>query len=275
MRVSDTLLNQKNDNVSRQQAHFDGIAENYFSARRNANHLLLKDLMWGNFLSHHEELKHDGLTVLEAMCGFGDGKAIIEKALDIEVSYTGFDFSNAVVDKMREIRPDMMIHQADVTRYEPHDQYDLVVLLGGLHHVHHAAAEAVKRVSEAVRPGGYLLNFEPTDGNPLFRWIRERIYQRNNLFDEQTEQGFPVKQLLSLFENAGLECTEIAWPGLLSYVLYYNPDAFPSLNLGGERAVKIAFALDRPFFRTSIGRFFSFATLSLWRRPLQSKTGGL
>ena len=59
----------------------------------------------------------------------------------------------------------------------------------------------------------------------------------------------------------------MAWPGLASYVLYYNPDAFPSLNLGGERAVRTAFALDRPFFRTPIGRFFSFATLSLWRRP--------
>ena len=92
-----------------------------------------------------------GLTVLEAMCGFGDGKAIVEKALGIEVTYTGFDFSNAVVARMRETRPELNIHQADVTRYETRDQYDLVVLLGGLHHVHHAAADAVKRVS-ARRP---------------------------------------------------------------------------------------------------------------------------
>ena len=82
----------------------------------------------------------------------------------------------------------------------------------------------------------------------MFRWVRQKIYQRNKLFDEQTEQGFRVKDLFSLFEVAGLECAEAAWPGLASYVLYYNPDAFPSLNLGGERAVRAAFALDRPFF---------------------------
>ncbi len=267
MLALDPMPNDINDNISRQQAHFDSIADNYFAARRNANHLLLKDLMWRDFLAHHDDLRRDGLKVLEAMCGFGDGKVIVEKALGIEVTYTGFDFSNSVVARMQETRPELNIHQADVTQYEPRDQYDLVVLLGGLHHVHHAAAEAVKRVSAAVRPGGYMLNFEPTDGNPFFRWVREKIYQRNNLFDEQTERGFSVKELFSLFEDAGLKCAEVAWPGLASYVLYYNPDAFPSLNLGGERAVRTAFALDRPFFRTPIGRFFSFATLSLWRRP--------
>jgi len=255
------------DHINRQQAHFDGIADNYFTARRTANHLLLKDLMWRDFLAHHDDLRRDGLEVLEAMCGFGDGKTIVENALGIEVAYTGFDFSNAVVARMNETRPDLKIHQADVTQYEPRDQYDLVVLLGGLHHVHHAAADTVKRVSAAIRPGGYLLNFEPTNGNPLSRWIREKIYKRNNLFDEKTERGFGVKELFSLFEDAGLDCADVAWPGLVSYVLYYNPDAFPLLNLGGERAVRTFFALDRPFFRTLVGRVFSFATLSLWRRP--------
>jgi hypothetical protein len=125
----------------------------------------------------------------------------------------------------------------------------------------------VKRVSAAVRPGGYLLSFEPTDGNPLFRWVRETIFQRDDLFNEQTERAFAVKELFSLFEGAGLERDEVAWPGLASYGLYFNPDTFPALNLGGERAVRTVFALDRPFFRTPIGRFFSFATLSFWRRP--------
>jgi len=255
------------DKIARQQAHFDSIAEAYFSARQGANHQLLKDLMWRDFLGRHEELRRDGLTVLEAMCGFGEGKDIIERALGIAVSYSGFDFSNAVVARMRETRPDIDISQADVTQYEGREQFDLVMLVGGLHHVHHAAAEAVARLSRAIRPGGYLLNFEPTDGNPVFRWIRDRIYRGNGLFDEQTERAFAVDELLGLFRSAGLDRVDVAWPGLLSYVLYYNPYAFPSLNLGGERAVRAAYALDRPFVRTGLGRCLSFATLSLWRRP--------
>lgn len=261
------------DSVSRQQAHFDSIAEDYYAARRNANHRLFKDLMWHDFLAHRDDLRRDGLKVLEAMCGFGDGRKIVEKALGIEVSYTGFDFSNAVVASMRRDMPELNIHQADVTKYEAKDQFDLVMLLGGLHHVHHAAADAVKRVAAAVRPGGYLLSFEPTDGNSLFRWVRKKIYERNSLFDEQTERSFGVDELFHLFEDAGLTRAEVAWPGLSSYVLYYNPDAFPWLNLGGERAVRILYALDRPFFRTAVGRFFSFATLSLWRQPPERETG--
>jgi SAM-dependent methyltransferase len=267
------MPNHMQDNISRQQAHFDSIAEDYFTARRTANHLLLKELIWRNFLAHQEDLRRDGLKVLEPMCGFGDGKTILENSLGVKVSYTGFDFSNAVVARMRETRPDLDIQQADITQYEPQDQYDLVILLGGLHHVHHAAADAVKRVSAAVRPGGYLLSFEPTDGNPLFRWIREIIYRRNDLFDEQTERAFSVNELLHLFNDAGLTCAEVAWPGLASYVLYYNPDAFPRLNLGGKLAVRTLFALDRLFFRTLIGRTLSFATLSLWRRPCETGEG--
>ena len=261
--------------VERQQAHFDGIAEDYFAARRNTNHLLLKELMWRDFLGGRNELRREGLRVLEAMCGFADGKDIVEGALGVKVHYAGFDYSNAVVAKLRATRPELDIRQADVTSYVAHETYDLVVLLGGLHHVHHAAAEAVKRVSRAVEPGGYLLNLEPTNGNPLFRRVRERIYRRNALFDAATERAFEVTELFGLFEAAGLRRVDAAWPGLLSYVLYYNPDAFPRLNLGGSWAVRLAFALDRPFFRTAFGRIMSFATLSLWQRPaaLAGETG--
>jgi hypothetical protein len=63
------------------------------------------------------------------IAAFRHGKAIVEKALGIEVIYPGFDFSNAVVARMQENQPELNIHQADVTRYEPRDQYDLVVLL--------------------------------------------------------------------------------------------------------------------------------------------------
>lgn len=253
--------------VERQQAHFDSVADGYFAARRHANHLLLKALMWRDFLGGKIEMKRDGLRVLEAMCGFGDGKDLVETALGIAVEYAGFDYSNSVVATMRATRPALNIWQADVTQYEASETYDLVVLLGGLHHVHHAAAEAVERVSRAVKPGGYLVNLEPTNGNPLFRMVRERIYRRNTLFDAETERAFAVEELFGLFDAAGLRRVDAVWPGLLSYVLYYNPDAFPGLNCGGSRAVKAAYALDRPFFRTRLGRALSFATLSLWQRP--------
>ena len=56
------------------------------------------------------------------------------------------------------------------------------------------------------------------------------------------------------------------YPGLLAYILYYNPDAFPALNIGGKFLVKGLFALDRLFWSGWIGRKLTFATMTIWKR---------
>jgi hypothetical protein len=70
-----------------------------------------------------------------------------------------------------------------------------------------------------------------------------------------------------MFRGAGLVERYRSHPGLLAYVLYYNPYAFPRLNVGGVGAVDLLYALERPFHRSPVGRVLSFATLSIWRRP--------
>jgi SAM-dependent methyltransferase len=176
-----------------------------------------------------------------------------------------------VVERLRALHPDLDVRRTDVTTFEPTPLgYDLIILLGGLHHVPDAAAMVVRRLAGALKPGGLLVSFEPTFGNPLARRVRERIYDRNSLFDARTERSFAVDELLEMFEAAALEPVDILFPGLLSYVLYYNPDAFPGLNVGGSRLVRLTFALDRLLFRSALGRGLSFATLSVWRRPISS-----
>ena len=80
--------------------------------------------------------------------------------------------------------------------------------------------------------------------------------------------GFAFYQHKELqhFKDAGYEKVDEVYPGLLAYVLYYNPDAFPALNIGGGSLVRLLFCLDRLFWTTWVGRKMSFATMSLWRR---------
>jgi SAM-dependent methyltransferase len=256
------------DAVERQKLHFDRIAADYHRARQHENHRLLKRLIWSDFLARQRaELARPGLRVLEAMCGFADGEAILTSVLGRAVDYTGFDYSDAVVDKMKALAPGLKLFRQDVTSFVPDRTYDLVMCLGGLHHVPQAAHRAVRNLAAALEPGGLLLSIEPTAGNPLFAWLREAIYRRNPLFDAETERGFSVAELRSLFEGAGLRCEDICYPGLLSYVLYYNPDAFPGLNRGGLSLVRALYAAERPFLRTALARWLSFATLSVWRKP--------
>jgi hypothetical protein len=75
-----------------------------------------------------------------------------------------------------------------------------------------------------------------------------------------------VSGLIDIFEKPGLKLRKILYPGLLSYVLYYNPDAFPFLNIGGRNLVDATYALDKLFYKNVVGRTLSFATLSIWTK---------
>lgn len=252
--------------IERQRAHFDSIAAEYYEARRNSNHVLLKSLIWKEFFSRWPGPRRGDLDVLEAMCGFAEGKDIIENGLGGAVRYTGFDYSSEVVARLQNARPELQVTCTDVTNFTAAKQYDIVMILGGLHHVPDAASDVVVRLAAALKPRGYFINLEPTHGNAIFRLIRQAIYRRNALFDSATEQAFVTDRLFALFKNAGLTLVDTMYPGLLSYVLYYNPDAFPLLNRGGARAVRAAFGIDRPLMRTGIGKILSFATLTLWQK---------
>ena len=260
--------------IERQVQHFDSIAGAYHDARQHSNHLLLKALIWECALAHNPVLRtlcsdRGGvLDVLEPMCGFADGQQILASHAPATLRYQGFDFSPRVVAKLREDQPALDIWQQDVTRFEPETaSVDIVILIGGLHHVPDAAAAVVARLATALRPCGLFISAEPTSGNPVFRLVRQRIYERNALFDAVTERDFPVAELTGMFTDAGLRPIDALYPGLLAYVLYYNPDAFPLLNKGGAGMVKAAYAVDRLFQRTLLGRALSFATVSIWQRP--------
>jgi SAM-dependent methyltransferase len=264
------------DKIRVQVEHFDSIAARYYAARRHPNHVLLKDLLWEHVLRRTPLWSgRRPIEVLEPMCGYADGKFILERHLGRQVRYTGFDYSGSVVDRLRALHPGLDVRRADVTTFEPTPSgYDVIMLLGGLHHVPDAAPKVVRRLARALKANGILISFEPTFGNPLTRKVRERIYARNSLFDATTERSFAVEELLRMFDEAGLEPVDILFPGLLSYVLYYNPDAFPRLNVGGPRMVRLTFALDRLLFRSTLGRWLSFATLSIWRRRTSSPAAG-
>lgn len=254
--------------IERQRRHFDGVAEEYRRGREAETHRILKELIWRAALSATPELKGARIRVLEPMCGYAEGRDILERELGAEIIYTGFDYSEEIVSHLRARAPHWDVTHADVTRFKPRqDVYDVVILIGGLHHVPNHAGDVVARMASGLKPGGFFLNFEPTSGNPLFQAVRDAIYRRNRIFDAETERAFSVSELCGFFQDAGLERRAVFYPGLLAYVLYYNPYAFPWLNVGGAGMTRATFAIDKLFYRNVIGRTLSFATLSVWRKP--------
>jgi SAM-dependent methyltransferase len=254
------------EDVQQQRRHFEGIADRYRHSRRHPNHLAVKDAMWRSFLRGKQF--PDPLRALEPMCGYAEGKQILQRFAGDRILYTGFDYSDTLVNQARKEDPAANVFLQDVTTYDPRsERFDVIILIGGLHHVYRHADAVLERLGRALAPGGRFINLEPTQNNAIFRAVRNHIYRRNNLFDAETERAFDLDELNDLFQRNGFELEDQIYPGLLSYVLYYNPDAFPKLNVGSERLVRLLAGVDRLFFRNWVGRTFSFATLSMWRKP--------
>ena len=254
------------NSVDQQRKHFESISEKYFDARQNPNHLLYKQLICEQFFKRNSFVLQHGAKVIEPMCGYSEGKAILEDHCRSDFEYTGFDFSRPLVERAKEKFPSANIYVQDVTKFEGQEQFDLMILIGGLHHVYAHVSLVLKRLSSALKPGGYLINLEPTQNNPVYRWVRQRIYKKNDLFDDETEQAFDLSELNDLYCDAGLVIRDQMYPGLLAYIMYYNPDAFPALNIGSAKAVRSLFALERAFYRSWLARKMSFATLSLLQK---------
>ncbi|MBT5074821.1 MAG: class I SAM-dependent methyltransferase [Kordiimonadaceae bacterium] len=254
--------------IDQQKEHFNSIASEYKNARSHKNHLLLKELIWHHCLKNINLAKNKKYQLLEAMCGFAEGGKLASRHLGVEIDYEGFDYSDSVINDLKTSEPDISVWQADATKWLPETgKYDIIVLIGGLHHVPNQAETVINNLSKGLKAGGIFINFEPTYANPLTKWVRKKIYQKNPLFDEQTERDFSVKELKSFFNAASLNPLKLRYPGLASYVLFYNPDAFPFLNKGGEWLVRATFFIDRVFYAFKIGEWFSFATFSVWKKP--------
>ncbi len=253
--------------IKHQITHFDAVAEEYFTARQDANHLLMKELLWTFFFGANLSLRKPDMKVLEPMCGYAENKEMLERYLGSRLSYTGFDYSSHILRKLKVIHPDINVFQQDISTYQPpRETYDLIIIIGGLHHVPHIAGSVLKSLAKGLKTGGCFINFEPTHGNMLFHKLRETIYRSNPAFDSETERSFLLEELTAMFQNAGLTLCDMIYPGLLSYVMYYNPEAFPALNIGKQGTVRALFKIDQAFMRSTLGRMFSFATLSLWKK---------
>jgi SAM-dependent methyltransferase len=254
------------DKIERQREHFESISERYYASRRASSHLTLKDLIWEYFFADKDFLKKDGLSVLEPMCGYAEGKAILEKHLVPNFAYEGFDYSETLVRMVRKRDPSLNVFHMDVTRFRASKRYDLIILVGGLHHVPDHVDQILKNLGDALTKGGFIISFEPTHNNPAYKKIRDFTYRRNAFFDAETERAFELSELNGLFQSNGFQVIDQIYPGLLAYVLYYNPDAFPLLNVGGARAVRFLFGIEKRVYRSAVGRGLSFTTLGLWQK---------
>lgn len=251
--------------IEKQKNHFNSISQKYFQARQSRNHLLFKELLWNYFfkLGIFEEFRSKKITVLEPMCGYAEGGKIIKKGLNPNIDYQGFDISENILKEVKLENKDFKVFLNDVSNFNLKENFDIIIIIGGLHHVPHITKEVLDNINNHLSKDGIFINIEPTHNLWFFKKIRSIIYNKNDLFDEETEEAFDLKDLNNMYLNSSLEISTQIHFGLFAYILYYNPDAFPFLNIGGEFVVKTLFKLESLLYKSFIGKKFSFATFSV------------
>jgi len=256
------------DDAERQRAHFNAIAERYLSGRSHDNHLEYKAVTWEHICSKLLEYLPAGKTLagIEAMCGDAEASRRIIALLP-DMRMDAFDVSDQMISSSPQgDKSGITLFREDIFKFKAKEKYDFAMIIGGLHHIPHATQAGLNTIYAALKPGGIFLNLEPTHNNFIFSKVRERIYKKNDIFDEISERAFTLGRYNELLAGAGFKVLYQLYPGLLGYVMYYNPDAFPALNLGKPWLARLLAKSDLLLGRTPIGTFFSFATWTIARK---------
>ncbi len=157
-------------------------------------------------------------NVLEAMCGSGQ---TTECLLSLGANVTGLDISARMVELFQKKycdRAQAVCRSVLETGFE-NKQFDAVVLVGGLHHLHPQVDEALDEVHRVLKPGGHFCFVEPHAGALLD--TARKLWYRWDPYFEANEASIDLVALER--KNAhrfGVERTQ--YLGNLAYLFVYN-----------------------------------------------------
>lgn len=139
--------------------------------------------------------------ILEAMCGSGQSTDyLLEKGATV----TGLDISSEMVNLFKNRHPGSEAYCASILdNGTPSKTFDVVVIAGGLHHVHPHVNSAMIEIHRLLKPNGYFCFYEPHSGS-LVDIVRKWWYKRDSYF-EDNEASIDIDKLSqrhkTLFEN--------------------------------------------------------------------------
>lgn len=241
-----------------QQAHYDRLAALYEAhatdpaTKRYRRRFIDEPLLRG--------VDIEGQAVLEAMCGSGHST---EYLLELGARVTGLDVSEQAVELFRRKWPRCGAAAASILDPPLRDEsFDVVVVVGGLHHVHPHVDLAIERMWRLLKPRGYLCFCEPHAGS-LMDVVRRRWYARDSMF-ESNEQAIDVAAL----RTAHLDKFEIVseeYFGNVAHTLVLN-----SMVLRAPSWLKHAYAGPvmslEGLLNRILGRKLSCSVLCQWRK---------
>lgn len=198
-----------------QQEHYDNIAaeyEEHYSDEWSVEYrrrFIYEPMFAG--------LNLKGMRVLDAMCGSGQ---TTEYLLSKGAEVTGLDISNEVIDTFRGRWTNATaVKRSLLDSGLPDNSFDMVVVVGGLHHIHPHVNRAVTELHRVLKPGGYLCFMEPHSGS--MPDIIRRVWYKFDRFFSDNEASIDIDRLQDNF-GSKFSLKKVNYLGNVAFLLVLN-----------------------------------------------------
>ncbi|MCI5135248.1 MAG: class I SAM-dependent methyltransferase [Candidatus Electrothrix sp. AW2] len=185
--------------VERDRDLFDAIALKYAAKDTYAPSRIARVLRAMQTLS---KVNVDGHAhVLEVGCGAGFAA---EHLCGHYAKYTGLDYSKELIKsaQQRNRNANVSFHATDFFDFTSEPLYDVVLMIGVLHHMSDLPAALLKSFT-LLKPGGFLVVNEPQPANVIFQCLRHVRAKVDMSYSAEQEQ-LDATELLRLFSESGL-----------------------------------------------------------------------
>lgn len=208
--MAEAFKEQSNHEI-KDKALFDAISPKYLEkdlapqssiARK---HRLLSSLKGVNF--------NENTRVLEVGCGAGFSVKYLNKPYS---AYVGVDYSQGLIDYANQYNsnPKAQFICSNIKEYQPEEKFDVIFMIGVLHHFDEMQSILAHIVS-FLKPGGGLVANEPQSSNPLIQGLRKLRTKLDKAYSDDQVQLLP-EDLERLYESVGLEKVQVFGQGYFS-----------------------------------------------------------
>ena len=201
-----------------------------------------------------------GKRVLEGMCGTGSTTAYL---MDKGAEVVGLDISPKAIDLFKSKWPQAEAVCASMTDSGLHDDsFDVVVIDGGLHHLHPDLNKALDEIYRILKSGGLLFFLEPHASSFLDK-LRNVWYKQDDLFEEN-EAAIDLEKMKYDFADK-FDFKKEIYVGGPAYLFVFNSMVFripPKLKF----IYSDFFILLDKIIKPMVGRTNSFKVLGSWQK---------
>ena len=207
------------DAQAAQRAHYNRIAADYEVHYDDPWSRRFRDQFIDARLLDGIDLR--GRQVLEAMCGSGlTTQGLLTRGAEV----TGLDISEACIESFQRRWPTCGTARASLDQAGlASESFDVVVVVGGLHHLQPDINPSIDEVHRLLKPGGWFAFFEPHVGS-IPDLFRQQWYKRDLMF-ARNEAAIDLAELKRANADR-FEFVRESYGGNLGFLLVFNSMVF-------------------------------------------------